>query len=203
MAFSSGSVTKFDYAATLAASLAYILLQQRDAVGLQIFGQAVRAEVPPSASAAALEPFCRHLEECGTAGETDLGGLLQGMADRFSRRSLVMLLSDLMAPLADVVSALRRFRYDGHSVVVLQVLDPVEFEFPYEGNVRFEGLEADGEVLTDARQVRDGYLAAFNTFHRRLREACDSERIDYLQARTDDAYDSTLARLLMAGSGGF
>jgi uncharacterized protein (DUF58 family) len=114
-----------------------------------------------------------------------------------------VLLSDLMAPLEDLLSALRRFRYDGHSVVLLQVLDPAETDFPFEGNVRFEGLEAEGEVLTEARQVRESYIAAFGRFHDELRAACHAEQIDYLQARTDEPYGATLARLLMSGSRGF
>lgn len=203
MAYRSGAMSKYDYGATLAASLAYLLLMQQDAVGLSVFDTRVRAELPPTSSPAGLHGFCRLLEESPAEHETDLGGLLHQMAERFAKRGLVILISDLMAPLEDIFSALQRFRYDGHAVIVVHVVDRAEEEFPFDGNVRFTGLESGGELLTDVRQVRRAYLESFGRFERALQSACLQEQMDYLKARTSDRLDTTLARFLASRARGY
>ncbi len=201
MAYRSGAMSKFDYGATLAAGLAYLLLSQQDAVGLTLFDTQVRSELPPSASPGHLSDFCRLLQEDAPGGETDLGPLLQQVAGRLGRRGLVVLVSDLLAPLEDVLAGLRRLHYDGHSVIVAHVLDREEVEFPFEGQVRFEGLEG-GEVLADGRRVRAAYVGAMARFRRAVRQACLADQADYLEAITDRPLDAALARFLAAQAGG-
>lgn len=203
MAYRSGAMSKYDYGATLAASLAYLLLMQQDAVGLSVFDTRVRAELPPTSSPAGLHGFCRLLEESPAEQETNLGSLLHQMAERFAKRGLVILISDLIAPLEDIFSALQRFRYDGHAVIVVHVVDRAEEEFPFDGNVRFTGLESGGELLTDVRQVRRAYLESFGRFERALQTACLQEQMDYLKARTSDRLDTTLARFLASRARGY
>jgi uncharacterized protein (DUF58 family) len=203
MAYSSGPMSKYDYGATLGASLALLLLMQQDAVGLTLFDVRIRDELPPRATPARLRGFCRLLEQ-STAGEaTGLGPLLQQTAERLGRRGLVVLISDLIAPLADIVAGVERFRFDGHSVVVAHVADPAELEFPFDGNVRFEGLEGEGRLLTDARRVRRSYLEASERFRRSVREACLARECDYLLARTDEPLDVALARFLSSRAQGY
>lgn len=203
MEYRSAPMSKYDYGATLAASLAHLLLLQRDAVGLSVFGEDVRAELPPTASAAVLGPFCRALEDAVPGGKTDLGALLHGVAARLSRRGLVVLVSDLLAPLDDLYSALHRFRYDGHAVILAHVVDPAEEEFPFDGRTRFEGMESDAALPTDARQVREAYLEAFGSFRRELRRACGLLGVDYLAANTGEPLDATLVRFLVSRTGGY
>ena len=203
MGYGSGPMSKYDYGATFAASLACLLLMQQDAVGLTLFDTDLRGELPPLASAARLRDFCRLLEE-STAGEgTDLGALLHRTADRLGRRGLVVLVSDLIAPLADLLSGIRRFRYDGHSLVLVHVVDPAEREFPFDGNVRFEDMESGGELLTSARQVRSSYLEAFRRFGEEVERACLAQQADYVMACTGERLDVTLARFLTSRAGGY
>jgi uncharacterized protein (DUF58 family) len=201
MAYRSNAMSKYDYGATLAVSLAYLLLMQQDAVGLTLFDTRIRGELPPTSSAARLNAFCQLLEENAPAQETDLGSLLHLVAERLARRGLVILVSDLMAPLEDVLSALRRFRYDGHSVILVHVLDRTEWEFPFDGNVRFEEMEGDGHLLTDARQIRTAYLQSFNVFAEAVRAECVQQQADYLMASTHEAFDAALARFLSSAAG--
>ena len=203
MAYASGTLTKYDCAATLAACLAGLLLMQQDAVGLTVFDARLRQELPPSASPARLEEFCRVLEGNAPADTTDLGGLLHSVADRLGRRGLVVLLSDLIAPLEDVLSALRRLRYEGHSVILAHVADPAELEFPFDGHVRFDGIEDASALLADARQVRPAYLEALGRFRGAVEAACLEQQIDYLPVRTDERLDAALARFLSARAGGY
>jgi uncharacterized protein (DUF58 family) len=201
MAYRTAPMSKYDYGATLAASLAYLLLMQGDAAGLTLCDTRIRAELPPSASPARLRDFCRLLEENTAAEGTNLGSLLQEAADRFASRGLVVLISDLLAPSEDVLAALRRFRYDGHSVLVCHVIDPAEEEFPFEGKLRFRGLEG-GELAADARQIGPSYRRAFSRFCRELRDACGRQQVDYLATRTDRPLDATLARFLASSARG-
>ncbi len=139
MEYRSGAMSKYDYGATLAASLARLLLLQQDAVGLTVFGERVRTELPPSAIPAGLGAFCSVLEGATPGGRTDLGALLHGVAGRLRKRGLVVLVSDLLAPLEDLQSALHRFRYDGHAVILAHVVDPAEEEFPFDGQHALRG----------------------------------------------------------------
>lgn len=203
MAYRSGAMSKYDYGATLAASLAYLLLMQQDAVGLTLFDTEVRGELPPTASPARLQGFCRALEENEPRRQTNLGSLLHSIAERLARRGLVILISDLMAPLEGIMSALQRLRFDGHSVILVHLIDPAEREFPFDGNVRFEGMEAGGYLLTNARQVRAAYLESFHGFQQALEAACLRRQIDYLPAPTDERLDTALARFLTSQAGGY
>jgi uncharacterized protein (DUF58 family) len=203
MSFRSAPMSKYDYGATLAASLAYLLLMQQDAVGLSVFDSGIRAELPPTSSPAHVRTICRTLEENAPESDTDLGALLHRVADRLARRGLVILVSDLIAPLDDILSALHRLRYDGHSVIVVHVVDPAERDFPFDGNVRFEALEGGGNVLTDARQVRAAYVESFQRFTRAVRDACLRQQADYLMAVTDQPPGVTLARFLTSGAAGY
>lgn len=203
MDYGSGPVSKYDYGATLAASLAHLMLLQRDAVGLTIFSEEVRAELPPTAASAVLGTFCRLLEAGAPAGRTDLGALLRRIATRLRKRGLVVLVSDLLAPLDDVYSALHRFRYDGHAVILAHVVDPAEEEFPFDGSTRFEGMESDLALATDARQVRAAYLEAFGGFRRDVQEACGRLGVDYLAASAGQPLDATLVRFLVSRAGGY
>ena len=203
MGYGSGPLSKYDYGATLAATLACLLLMQRDAVGLRLLDTEVRAELPPSSSPACLGALCRLLEEHAPRRRTDLGGLLLAVADRLRRRGLVVLVSDLLAPLEEVVSAVRRFRYDGHSVIVLHVTDPAERHFPFDGHVRFEDMEGGPQVLAEGRRLRAAYLESFRRFERGVESACAQEQADYVPACSDEAPPVVLSRFLAARSGGY
>ncbi len=203
MGYRSGAMSKYDYGATLAASLAYLLLLQQDAVGLTVFDARVRDELAPRASPAALRDFCRVLETNGTEGRTNLGGLLHQVADKLARRGLLILVSDLIAPSADVFSALERFRYEGHAVIVVHVVDEAEEHFPFDGNVRFEALESGEAVLVDARRVREAYLNSFRAFRQQIHRACLQRQIDYMEAQTAEPLDVGLAAFLCSQTRGY
>lgn len=200
MAYRSGAMSKYDYGATVAASLAFVLLSQQDAVGLHLFDTAVRAALEPRATDAQVEPFCRLLAEHNPNGQTDTGSLLREIAPKLGRRGLVVLISDMMAPLEDLTAVLRRFTYDGHAVVFAHVVDPAEEDFPFDGQVRFEGMEGGAALRTDARQVRRDYLDSFRRFCERLEAECAERRADYVRLRTDQRLDLALSRFLSSRS---
>jgi uncharacterized protein (DUF58 family) len=196
MAYGSGPITKYDYACTAAASLAYLIVQQSDSVGLALFDAQIRRFLRPAGQSSHLRDVMRGLEEGPSAAPTRLGPVLHEIAGRVRQRGLVLLFSDLFDEPAGLLAGLRHLRYDRHEVVVFQVIDPAEEDFPFEGATKFRGLEIPAEMLTDPRGVRDGYLREFNSFRDEIRRGCRSLKIDLVPLRTDQNLGLVLARYL-------
>lgn len=190
-------MTKWDYAATAAASLAYLLQRQQDAVSLTLFDHEIRRRLPPSANQAGLVSLASVLEEHRPGDKTDLSTLFQTLADRLPRRGMVVVLSDLLGDVEAIIAGLHRLRYIGHDVLVLHVLDQDEIEFPFTDRTLFEGMEQiDLEILTDPQSLRRSYLEAVEKFIDRIRRACLDQRIDYTLLSTATGLDVALTALL-------
>ncbi len=192
----SGRITKWDYAATVAASIAYLQVRQRDAVGLILFDEAVRHERPPASSMQHLSNLVTLIESQTPHGATDPRTSLHGLADRIRRRGLVVLISDLLADLNEVVSGLQRLRHAGHDVLVLHVMDRDEIEFPFSDWTLFEGLEQRLEIRTDPQSLRIEYQKRLNEFLSRIRSYCMDHRIDYVLLSTEEPLEVALTAFL-------
>lgn len=195
----TGRMTKWDYAATAAACLGYLLQQQQDAVALTLFDREVRRRLPPSTNPAGLAALAAVLEEHRPAQQTNLGAVLQSLAERLPRRSMFVVLSDLLGDVDAVIAGLHRLRYTGHDVLVLHVLDHDELEFPFTDRTLFEGMEhIDLEILTDPQSLRRSYLDTLEKFVGRIRRACLDQRIDYTLLSTATGLDVALTAILAA-----
>jgi uncharacterized protein (DUF58 family) len=195
----TGRMTKWDYAATLAASLAHLLVYQQDAVGLTLFDRDVRLQLPVSSNRASLHEMAAAIESAAPKEQTDVKILFPQLASRIPRRGLVVILSDLLTDLDDIVTGLARLRHGGHDVVVLHVLDHDELEFPFTDRTRFEGMEnIEQEVLTDPQSLRTSYLEAVRSFVTRVRGACLNHRVDHALISTADDLDVALTTFLAA-----
>ncbi|MFQ5430758.1 MAG: DUF58 domain-containing protein [Phycisphaerae bacterium] len=195
----AGRMSKFEYGATLAASLGYLLTRQQDAVGLLLFDNGIRDEVPPSSSQAHLKAIIARIEAARLDSPTELDALFSQLAGKLYRRSLVVVISDLLADPEEVIPGLERIRSANHEVVVMHVLDHDEREFPFQDNTLFEGLEAPApQLMVDPQSLRTGYLDALNRFVARLRAACTNSRIDYVGLTTRQPLDIALRSYLAA-----
>jgi len=196
MKYGSGPISKFDYACTVAASLAYLIINQSDSVGLATFDSAVRQFLRPSGQTSHLKSVLRALAE-GPGGEkTSLGKTIHELADRFQRRGLVLLFSDLFDDPATTLAGLKHLRYQRHEVVVFHVLDPTELEFPFQDATLFRGLEQLPDLLTDPRSLRESYLEELNRFLNEIKRGCRGEDMDYVPLRTDADIGTALAAYL-------
>ncbi len=195
---SEGSaVTKAEYARMLAASLAYLLLHQNDAVGLELFDESRLASVPAKAVRRHLFRLLAPLSKLPQGRGTSIGPVLHQVAERLPRRGLVILFSDLLDDPDDVIAGLKHFRHRGHEVLVFQVLDPREIDFDYRHDSRFEDLEAPGESLRlDPAQARAAYLDRFEAWRSGLRRELRSRRIDLVELSTDTPFDRALLAYL-------
>jgi len=190
-------MTKWQYAATLAASLAYLLVYQRDAVGLTLFDDEIRHELPGSTNPGTLTTLTTALEQHAPQRRTDLGAVFSRLAGELPRRGLLVILSDLLTDVDDLVRGLQRFRFHRHDVIVLHVLDHDELTFPFADRTLFEGMEMlDQEVLTDPQSLRNSYLVALRAFLRRVETACLDTRVDYALISTAEPLDVALTTFL-------
>lgn len=188
--------TKFDAAATIAVSLAAVLLKQRDSVGLAAVSTDVVRDLPQSALPSQLPRMIELLEAVEPAGETDLGQVVSLLADRFPRRGLVVLLSDLLTPLPQLYDALGKLQYSGHEILLLHVLHRDEVELPFQDSVIFKDLEGQEELFAEPWAFREAYQQAMEEFSADVRRRCQFCGIDYLRLLTDEDLGRVLSRFL-------
>jgi uncharacterized protein (DUF58 family) len=192
--------SKFEYASWVAASLAHLILRQRDAVGLTLFDDRVRKTVPPSSSPGHLENLVAVLEEPGLSAKTNAGSVLHEFADRLKRKGLIIVISDLLDDVEQVKRGLRHLRHRGHEVIVFHILAHDELVFPFERLTLFEGLEGLPHKLAHPRTLRDAYLAELETNLTEVRRACRDDPIDYVRIDTEDKLDVALSSYLATRS---
>ena len=197
MNYASDGITKFDYACTLTASLAYLILRQQDAAGVVTFSNRIEAFVPPRAKRDYLTQILHALENRGPGGETNVGKILEDIAGQVKRRGLIVLVSDLLDEPAEILKGLRHFRFKGNDVIVFHLLDPAELSLPFDGNILFEDLEAlNLQVITDPRAIRTTYQQVVDEFITDMRKQCHDNAIDYQLISTATPLDRALASYL-------
>lgn len=196
MRYGHGDLNKFDYACTLAACLAYLVLRQQDAVGSVLFDNRVRTRVPYRTNRNHLNTILMELEAAKPSDKTDMDSVFKEIVDTFPKRGLMVLISDLLGAEESTLKGIATLRKAGHDVMVLHVLDDDELDFPFADPTRFEGLESADTLTCNPRALRQGYLEALERFLDRVRRACAASKSDYLLIRTSDAPDAVLAKIL-------
>ena len=203
MAYGSRAMTKFEYGACLAASLAYLMTRQRDAVGLMAFDERIVDMLPPSSRPGHLRSVLVTLDRLRLGKETHMARPLNQLCDALTKRGMVVLISDLLDDPETVVRGLKHFQFRGADVIVFHVLDPDEIEFPFERATRFEDLETDEEVMAVPGVVRAHYLKAIGDLIDRFKRELGAAGIDYMLLPTSTplemallSYLSTRARAL-------
>jgi uncharacterized protein (DUF58 family) len=188
---------KYDYAATLAASLIYLLTHQQDACGLMLFDQGIREQVPVSGRGMHMQSMFEMLERNTPDRETDVDHLFAQLGEHMRQRGLVVLISDLLTDIEKVISGLQQLRHARQDIIVLHVMDHDELEFPFQDNTLFEGLEApDVKVLVDPQSLRRSYLDIVQQYLTRIRSACMDNRIDYALLSTHEPIAAGLTAYL-------
>ena len=191
-----GGVTKFQYATYLAAGLAYLTSKQGDAPGLALVDERVRESLAPRTRPAHLRRVMQVLEGARPHGDTSLAGALADAAAMFTRRGIVVLISDLLDEPQRLLRALVYFRHRGHDVIVLHVLDPAEVHFSFRGPVVFEDMESGDKLLTEADDIRRAYRQEFVTWQGALEDGCRKAGMDYVLTTTDETFYRALSAYL-------
>jgi uncharacterized protein (DUF58 family) len=192
----AGRETKWEQACRLAMALAYLILSKGDAAGLTLFDTEPRETVPPRASFAHLELMDGVLAHREVSGETDLARVLERCAARIRRRSLVVLISDLLGDQESIVKVVKAFQARRHELLIMQVLDPRERDFDFSGPTVFEGLEDRRELFCDAAALAPLYRVEFERCQRAYESTFHRQEIAYAPFYTDLAWDLNLGRFL-------
>ena len=200
----SGSMTyggqersKLTYTKRLAACLSYLMLQQQDSVGLVTFDTKVRRYIPPRAQTSHLQTLVAELEKTEPGGETEIGKVFHDLVPRLHRRGLIIVLSDCFGDVQNLLSALSHLRHARHEIIIFQIWDRDELEFPFRQWTRFDCLEVDGKRhLVDPNHLRESYLENLERYRTELKQGCRRHRIDLVPMVTDQPYSEALAHYL-------
>ena len=196
MTYGSGKVSKLEYSKYLAAALSYLILNQRDSVGLSVFDSEMRAHLPPRSAMSIILQIEKILKEITPTPKTSIAKQLNDIALQIKRRSFVILISDLFSDVGDIMRGLQRLRYGGHNVIVFHTLDPHELKFPFKGTWQFDGLEGEEELITQPERIREDYLTNLNAYLEQLQSGCIGSRVDYTLVETSRPLDSLLSEFL-------
>ena len=192
--------TKYDHATAIAASLSYMAIQQQDSVGLAIFDNELKRYFKPSNSPGQWKIVTHELCLIPRLKKTNTGRILDQLAEKLNHRSLIVILSDFFDDLEGIQKGLRHLRYKKHEMMMFQVLDPLEIEFPFEDVTLFKGLEEMGELLTEPRALREGYLQQLAMATEQLKKMCRGMRIDFTRMNSGEALDVSLSGFLATRS---
>ena len=193
----SAGVSKFEYATKLAACLSFLMLQQQDSVGLVTFDTKIRRYIPPRSRVSHLKVLIDELEKGQVGGETELGDVFHDLVPKLHRRGLLVIISDCFGDVATFLKAMAHFRHAFHEILVFQIWDRDELDFPFRGWTQFDCLEQGGlKHLLDPALLRQAYLANLAKFRDDLTRGCRRHKIDLVPFVTDQPYADALAAYL-------
>ena len=198
MSFGTQSFDKAEYAKTTAATLAYFLSLQRDAVGIVTFDETISDFLPPRFRPGHLRRLMLCLERSTSGTSTNLSRPLEQIAQTVTKRGLIILISDLLAPTDELTRQLGYLRSMGHDVILLRILDPAELNFTFDAASMFQDLETGQEIYVDPQTVAADYRNRFEEHAATIKKCCDDLGIDLFQITTDQPVESSLFDLIQA-----
>ncbi len=197
MAYAGAGMSKYAYATRVAAALTYLMLQQQDSVGLVTFDDQIQRYIPPRGRPSHLRTVVEEMLAEGTGGETALNGVFRELVPKIHRRGLLIILSDCFDEVQSLLASLAQLRHAKHEVIIFQILDRDELEFPFQQWTRFDSLErADTKLMIDPTVLRKQYLEQMERFREELTEGCARHRVDLVPLVTDRPYAEALGQYL-------
>ena len=197
MTYKSKKMTKLEYGQILAASLGYLMLKQQDSVGLTLFDDRIRVNVPARSKRSHLNIILSQMENIIAGPETTIAPILHKTAEAIKKRGLIILISDLFDDPDKILSGLQHFRYKGHEVIVFHILDPQELTLDFTQRTRFRDMESGEEILTDPWHIQSDYQKSMEQFCNYIKSNCRQKNIDYVQLSTDLPLDMALSEYLI------
>ena len=192
MKYTSGTVTKLDYASYLSAALTYLMLNQQDGTGLILFDEKIQKFIPPRSTPSYLNTILKNLEKPTFGSDTDIGLVLHEMAERIKKRGLVILISDLMDDQEAVLSGLKHFRHNKQEVILFHILDRKELDFKFNTRTRFKDMESASQLTTEPWQIKSSYKKRIQRLQNDYKKKCREQLIDYVPRFTDQRLDIAL-----------
>ena len=197
MNYASNKISKLEYAKLISASLGYLMLKQQDAVGLTLFDDRIRVNIPARSKRSHLNVILSKMEKIKAGPETRMAPVLHSTAEVIKKRGLIILISDLFDNQEEVLSGLQHFRYKGHEVIVFHIMDPQEMKLDFSQRTRFRDMESGEEIITDPWHIQKDYQRDMEQFCDNYKIQCRQNNIDYIQLATDSPLDMALSEYLL------
>ena len=197
MQFGNTDFNKFKYASMLGSALAFLMIRQQDAVGLFLFDDHIQNRIQPRSVPSLLPQFYSAIENAKPGGDTHISQVLHQVAGQIHRRSLVIIISDLLDDPEEVMKGLRHFKHDQHEVLLFHLMDPRELDLDYTGEIIFKDLESSERIKTNPAYVKQIYENKMQDFLDNYRSQCDRHHISYNLIQTDTDLDKALMKFLL------
>ncbi len=196
MDYSSDSITKFQYAITLGAAIAYLLFDQKDAIGLVLYSDEIKKIIEPKTSKVNLIEIYKTLVKSSPQGKTKTAECLAEIAEKIKKRGLIIIISDFLDLPEKVENSLKKFRFKQNEVITFQILDRQEINFNFNKDAIFRDLESEEELLTQPHQIKNDYSQLIKNFIESLKKNLLNHQIDYNLVLTDEFFDKALLSFL-------
>lgn len=196
MSFSSNNVSKFEYAQMLASALSYLIINQRDSLGLHVFDSRIRQTIKPKSTKSHLNTILSIMDKIKIGNKTNISHILHMGAEKIKKKGLIILLSDLFDSSEKIINSLKHLRYYNHEVLVFHILDKQEIELNYNEKVIFEDLENQNKITTDPWQIKKSYKKEINERINYFKRRCLGMNINYNLFLTDQSLDLALHQFL-------
>ena len=196
MLYSSGGVSKLNYANSLVASLSYLMINQQDAAGLVQFSNKVNTFIPPKSKPSHLNAILTKLDDLNAGSDTIIEPVLHEMADWIKKRGLVVLISDLFDDPKQIMNGLKHFRHQKQEVIVFHILDRKELEFDFNTRTKFLDMETGEEITTEPWHIRKAYAKSIKNIQDDYQKKCREHLVDYVPLFTDQSLDTALTEYI-------
>jgi uncharacterized protein (DUF58 family) len=197
MGFGSAGITKIEYARQIAGSLAYLAVQQGDAVGLSCVAQNIVRSLPPKRNAAHLMLLLDVLEQAEPKGDTQLAAVLHELAETLRQRALIVIISDLFIDPALLRECFQHLQFRRHDVGVFHLLDPLELSFNFRRPMRFLDMEGGPAIFAEPNEIAERYHKALDLYLDGVKQVMLESAVDYHRASINESYEQTLLRFLV------
>ncbi len=193
---SEGQVSKLEYGKVLASVLAFMLIKQNDAAGLYLYSDKIEKVLPPKATRTYLDEIMKTIAPVQGKGVSDTAGAVAGIADKITRRGMIVVISDLLEDADRILESIKKLTITKSKVVVFQLLDPLERNFGFTKDAIFRDMETGSEMSTQPQQIAAAYREAFNEFTGKIKAGCLNAGIDYNMVDTSQPFDVPVSAFL-------
>ncbi len=201
MNYGSTGLTKLEYGSYLAASLSYLIFQQRDGVGLVTFDRKIRQLIPARNKRGHLLSILKYLEKIKIGRRTDFSLPLHQLAENIKKKGMIIIISDLLDDPSSVLKGLQHFRFQGHDVILFHIMDHEELTFPFKNTTKFLDMESKSQIMAIPPLVRETYLKNLENHIDELKKGCGKQQVDYHLLDTSKPLDFALFSYLAHRSG--
>ena len=193
MSYNSGNnISKFEYGVILAASLAFLLIDQQDAVGLKLFSDEIKISIPAKSSRTHLMEILTRLNNAEPIGKTEIGKNLNTIASKITKRGLTIIISDFFDEIESIIPSIKRIHFNKNEIILFQILDPVEINFGFGSDRKFVDMETGEKISTQPFQIQKAYQDAMRSFIEKIKNESLSMGIEYNLITTDLPFDRAL-----------